>query len=82
MSDRLRHSMNRFTRELIKYSPLMWLSGLCAGIAGEAEESSWMHWLGLPLGLLLLVLWGVAILSTGKMLESEVANADNEQDNA
>jgi hypothetical protein len=60
----------------------MWLSGLFSGIAIEAEESSWMRWLAVPLGLLFVVLWGIAILATSKMLEREMAKADNEQDNA
>ena len=75
-------TMTRFVRELIKYSPLMWLSGLFSGIAIETEESSWMHWLGIPLGLLFLVLWGIAILATSKLLEREMTTANNEQDNA
>jgi hypothetical protein len=60
----------------------MWLSGLFLGIAIEAEASSWMRWVGVPLGLLFLVLWGVAILATSKMLEREMAKAYNEQNNA
>ena len=75
-------TMTRLVRELIKYSPLMWLSGLFSGIAIETEESSWMHWLGIPLGLLFLVLWGIAILATSKLLEREMTTANNEQDNA
>ena len=75
-------TMTRFVRELIKYSPLMWLSGLFSCIAIETEESSWMHWLGIPLGLLFLVLWGIAILATSKLLEREMTTANNEQDNA
>jgi hypothetical protein len=54
---------------------MRWYCGRSGGVILDALA-------GAPPGLLLLVLWGVAILSTGKMLESEVANADNEQDNA
>jgi hypothetical protein len=82
MPNRFSLIMTRFIRELIKYSPLMWLSGLFSGIAIEAEGSSWMHWLGVPLGLLFLVLWGIAMSATSKKLESEMAKAANEQDNA
>ena len=78
MSNRFSLIMTRFIRELIKYSPLLWLSGLFSGIASEAEGSSWMHWLGVPLGLLFLVLWGIAMSTTSKMLEREMAKGDKE----
>ena len=84
MSDRftLRFVLE-FIRELIKYSPLLWLSGLFVGIGIEADESSWMSWLGGPLGLLFLLLWGIAMKRLGAKADNEWgAKPDNEQGNA